>query len=146
MLASPCTQREDALIQLARTRRPRRAGEWTESKAVTFVVTLAASRSVTLAAARAGMSRKSAYALKRRNPRFAAAWKAALAASAATRRDGDKVDEIYTNGVRRAQGNKSTPRRNRPFAGNGRGDSFESLWNSTIESACSSLAREAALP
>jgi hypothetical protein len=54
---------ESALFQLARTRRPRRASDWTEAKAVTFIVTLAARKSVTLAASAAGMSRKSACAV-----------------------------------------------------------------------------------
>jgi len=62
-------------------RRPRRAGEWTGDKPVTFIVTLAASDNVTLAAARAGMSRKSAYELKRRDPAFAAAWNKAVQAN-----------------------------------------------------------------
>lgn len=134
------------MLQLARTRRPRRGGEWTESKAVTFIVTLAASRSVTLAAARAGMSRKSAYALKGRDARFAAAWTAALAASASIRRDGDKVDEVYRRGVRRAKGNKFTPRQSRAFKRNWGSDSFDSLWDSIIDSLGPSLAREHALP
>jgi hypothetical protein len=62
--------------------RPRRPHEWSAAKIVTFIVTLAAHRSVTLAATRAGTSRKSAYALKRRDPAFAAAWLAALTATA----------------------------------------------------------------
>ena len=53
-------------------RRPPRVGEWSNDKAVTFIVTLAASLNVTLAAARAGMSRKSVYALRRRDPASAA--------------------------------------------------------------------------
>ncbi|HEU4704677.1 MAG TPA: hypothetical protein VFS45_03065 [Sphingomicrobium sp.] len=73
----------DAELHFAFTRRspgrPRRTREWSNAKAVTFIVTLAAHRSVTLAAARAGMSRKSAYALKGRDAAFAAAWKTALA-------------------------------------------------------------------
>lgn len=64
-------------------RRPRRAHEWSGSKIVTFIVTLAATRSVTLAARRSGMSRKSAYALRSRDPAFAEAWEAALGASKA---------------------------------------------------------------
>jgi hypothetical protein len=60
----------------ARLRRPH---EWSGAKIVTFIVTLAAQRSVTLAAAQSGMSRKAAYALKRRDPAFAAAWNSALA-------------------------------------------------------------------
>lgn len=82
------------MFNLSRIRRPRRAGEWTDGKAVTFIVTLAAHRSVTLAAARAGMSRKSAYALKARDSRFAATWKSALAAGARPLSEGDKADEL----------------------------------------------------
>lgn len=76
----------------ALTRRPPRRSlrphEWSNAKAVTFIVTLAAVRSVTLAAARAGMSRKSAYALKGRDSAFAAAWIAALASAAQHVREG----------------------------------------------------------
>jgi hypothetical protein len=68
---------------LSPSRRPRRSHEWTAAKAVTFIVTLAASQSVTLAVRRAGLSRKSAYALRARDPRFAAAWKAAVHARSA---------------------------------------------------------------
>jgi hypothetical protein len=53
------------------------------------LVTLAATQSVTLAARGAGMSRKSAYALKGRDPAFADAWTKALRA-----RKGDKVAEV----------------------------------------------------
>jgi len=63
--------------------RPRRPGEWTEGHAILFIVTLAARGSVTLAARDAGMSRKSAYALRQRDPHFARAWDAALKAAAA---------------------------------------------------------------
>ena len=74
---------------LSRPRRPRRSGEWTPDRAVTFIVTLAASRSVTLAARKARMSRKAAYALKGRDPAFAFAWAAAMRAS-----EGNKVEEL----------------------------------------------------
>ena len=74
---------------LSRARRTRRPKEWNEGAAVTFIVTLAASRSVTLAARAAGMSRKSVYALRDRDPVFAAAWAAALRAG-----EGDKVEEV----------------------------------------------------
>jgi hypothetical protein len=67
------------LILLSRPFRPNRPHEWSKGKAVTFIVTLAATRSVTLAARAAGMSRKAAYALKSRDPAFADAWKVALA-------------------------------------------------------------------
>ena len=59
---------------LSRQRRPRRTGEWTDAKVVTFIVTLAATQSVTLAARRSAMSRKAAYALKSRDPAFAGAY------------------------------------------------------------------------
>src|SRR4051812_36081217 len=71
--------------------RPRRAGEWTPDRVVTFIVTLAATGSVTLAAREVGMSRKSAYALKARDPAFAAAWNAAVKAG-----KGDKADKPDT--------------------------------------------------
>ena len=89
----------------SRPRRPRRSGEWTPDRAVTFIVTLAASRSVTLAAVAAGMSRKSAYALKARDPAFAAAWAAASKAGATISREGDKVDEVEAPRVPSSQGN-----------------------------------------
>lgn len=74
------------MFLLSRPRRPRRSHEWDAGKAVTFIVTLAATRCVTLAAKEAGMSRKSAYALKDRDPLFAMAWSAASKA-----RQGDKA-------------------------------------------------------
>lgn len=80
---------------LSRPRRPHRSGEWTPDRAVTFIVTLAASRSVTLAARAAGMSRKSAYGLKARDRAFAAAWTAAVRAGAASSLQGDKVEEVH---------------------------------------------------
>lgn len=73
----------------ARNHRPRRAHEWSHAKTVTFIVTLAATRNVTLAARAAGMSRKAAYALKSRDSAFADAWAQALA----VRRKGNEVDE-----------------------------------------------------
>jgi hypothetical protein len=60
--------------------RPRRTGEWTDGAAIAFLATLAAHKSVTLAARAACMSRKSAYALKARDSAFAEAWTIALAA------------------------------------------------------------------
>ena len=86
---------------LSRPRRPRRSGEWTPAKAITFIVTLAASRSVTFAAHEAGMSRKSAYALKGRDGAFAAAWNAALKA-----RKGRKKEEMHEPPVSSSQGDK----------------------------------------
>jgi hypothetical protein len=86
---------------LSRPRRPRRSHEWSAGKAVTFIVTLAATRSVTLAAREARMSRKSAYALKARDPAFAAAWNAAVKAG-----KGDKADKPDRPPVPVAEGRK----------------------------------------
>jgi len=91
------------LLRLSRARRARRTGEWTERDAVTFIVTLAALRNVTLAARASGMSRKSAYALRARDPAFAEAWEAAYRAGSQLERRlaprppvGDKADETDT--------------------------------------------------
>ena len=65
------------MFDLASCHRPRRPAEWTESKAIAFIVTLAGTGIVTLAAREAGMSRKAAYALKRRDPLFAGLWEKA---------------------------------------------------------------------
>lgn len=93
---------------LSRPRRPRRSGEWTPERAVTFIVTLAATASVTLAARAAGMSRKSAYALKGRDRAFAAAWTAALRASR-----GNKVEEVDAPPLSCAHGDRRPMRRGR---------------------------------
>jgi hypothetical protein len=93
---------------LSRPRRPARPHEWTQGKAVTFIVTLAATRSVTLAAREAGMSRKSAYALKSRDSAFAAAW-AEAQKPRSKRRQGDKVDRAGTPPAPPPQGDKANP-------------------------------------
>ena len=87
--------------------RARRAGDWNAGKAVTFIVTLAATRTVTLAARAAGMSRRSAYVLYKRDSAFAAAWDAAFAV-----RQGNKVDEVDDPPISIVQGN-SRPRTTR---------------------------------
>jgi len=56
------------------------------------------------------MSRKSAYALKSRDPAFASAWAAAAAAGARARRQGDKVEEVEGAPVSPAHGNTSPSR------------------------------------
>ena len=84
---------------LSRPRRATRAHEWSHAKAVTFIVTLAASGSVTLAAREAGMSRKSAYALKARDPAFAAVWNAA-----AGKRKRNEAREVNRPSVSPGQG------------------------------------------
>ena len=89
---------------LSKPHRRRRAGEWTGDKAVTFIVTLAATGSVTLAAGSARMSRKSAYALKTRDPAFAAAWGLALNAAARRPGQGNKVEEVHEPPVPPSQG------------------------------------------
>ena len=64
-----------------------RADGWTRRRSVTFIVTLAASGSVTFAAASAGLSRKSANALKTGGSAFASLWERTLEARKASRRD-----------------------------------------------------------
>jgi hypothetical protein len=119
VLAWPEPAQELPLHLLSRPRRPRRSGEWTPAKAVTFIVTLAATRSVTLAAREAGMSRKSAYGLKARDPAFAAAWAAAVKAGARVSIHGDKVEEVERVPNPSSQGYTSPSRieRERRFAG-----------------------------
>ena len=98
---------------LSRPRRPHRFGEWTSDRAVTFIVTLAATRSVTLAARAAWMSRKSAYALKARDSVFGAAWRQALNAGAKRSADGNKVEKVHEPRVSPGLGNTSPSRRDR---------------------------------
>jgi hypothetical protein len=111
--ADPLASTRDATnMILSRPFRPRRAQEWSSGKAVTFLVTLAANGSVTLAADRAGMSRKSAYALKSRDPAFARAWQSALAARR-PQREGDKVEEVDGAPNPSRQGDTATRARDR---------------------------------
>ena len=91
---------------LSRPLRPRRNGEWSGSRGVTFIVTLAAHRSVTLAAREARMSRKSAYALKARDPAFAEAWDEALKI-ARNARQCDEVQEVHNPRTSLSQGDKA---------------------------------------
>jgi hypothetical protein len=98
------------VILLSNPRRPSRPHEWSKGKAVTFIVTLAATRSVTLAARAAGMSRKAAYALKSRDPAFASAWNAAIAANRPTKPQGNKVEEIDGPLFSPGQGNRRSRR------------------------------------
>ena len=104
---------------LSRPRRPHRSGEWTSDRAVTFIVTLAATRSVTLAAREARMSRKWAYALKSRDCVFAAAWSQALKAAPKRSAQGNKVEKVHGPAVSSSPGNKplSRPDRERALAG-----------------------------
>jgi len=104
---------------LSKPRRARRSGEWTSERAVTFIVTLAATHSVTLAARAAAISRKSAYALKARDSAFAAAWAAAVSAAGKRPTQGDKVEEVHEPSVAPGHGDTSPSRldRERAFAG-----------------------------
>lgn len=95
------------LLLLSRPRRPHRSSEWNSAKAVTFIVTLAATRSVTRAARETRMSRKAAYALKARDPAFASAWAAAMNANRRGLGQGDKVEEVEGAPVSPVRG--STP-------------------------------------
>ena len=92
---------------LSTPRRPPRPDEWSRGKAITFIVTLAATRSVTLAAREAGMSRKSAYALKARDAAFAQAWDAALKTRRAYARQGHELKEVEGARVSLTRGDKT---------------------------------------
>ena len=65
--------------QLPNPKRPPRHHEWTAVRMVAFLRELAATLSVSRAARSVGMSRQSAYKLRRRLPAFAEAWDGALA-------------------------------------------------------------------
>jgi hypothetical protein len=118
VLASRVQHRKARLHLVSPTRRPRRPHEWTAEKAVTFIVTLAATGSVTLAARAAAMSRKSAYALKFRDRAFGDAWTAAARAAATNVRQGqlerlskgDKVEEMEEPPVSSAHGDTAPSR------------------------------------
>lgn len=89
--------------------RPRRPGEWSVGTAIHFVVTLAAKGSVTLAARSAGMSRKSAYALRKRDPLFARTWEAAATGVAAT-----SSGQVHGNSTHLAEASTSSTARRDP--------------------------------
>lgn len=99
-------------------RRPRRSHEWSAARIVTFVVTLAASGGVTLAAARAGMSRKSAYSLRGRDPAFACLWDEAIAANRQAR-----MDAVSAKGSGRTKGDKAD-KTDKPPKPNASGDNW----------------------
>ncbi len=68
---------------------------WTEARRARFLEALAATANVRLACAAVGLSRQAAYTLQRRDPEFAAAWRAALckARDEATRTFLEKLPE-----------------------------------------------------
>jgi len=84
-----------------------RSDGWTVARQLTFLETLARTRSVIAAARSAGMSRESAYRLRRRAPGglFAAAWDRAVGAyrTPATRAE---VDEGHRRAIARACGTR----------------------------------------
>lgn len=71
ILVNPCEPKRAEMTRLDSNGR-----RWTGERQLVFLDTLACTRSVTRAAARAGMSRESAYRLRRRpaGALFAAAW------------------------------------------------------------------------
>ena len=101
-----------------------RADGWTDRKRVTFIVTLAASGSVTFAAASACLSRKSAYALKKRDSAFASLWVRALDAAKASHRGTVKDD---TANPRNTVNMVNLRAPNRSIASAGRGRFFANL-------------------
>jgi hypothetical protein len=86
--------------------RPRFDG-WTPARPLAFLDILARTRSVTRAAAAAGMSRESAYRLRNRDPHglFAFAWKRAMSAgrSGLTRAE---IDQSHIRAIRLACGSE----------------------------------------
>ena len=134
------------MLNRSHSRHPRRAGEWTDGKIVTFIVTLAAHRNVTLAAARAGMSRKSAYALRHRDSGFAAAWQSALAATALTPAKLKGNTEVHNPPVAPPQGNTVAVRGDREKDAQIRDLFFANLANRLADSAPPALARMASRP
>ena len=82
---APSWRMTDRKYHSADPPRMRRDG-WTNSRRVTFFVTLAATGSVTFAAASVAMSRKSAYALRKRDATFASLWERAISMRRTTTR------------------------------------------------------------
>ena len=85
--------------------RPRANGR--HAAAVTFIVTLAASGIVTLAARAAGMSRKSAYALESPRSGLRGRLDRGAEARSTARRQGDKVEEVDAPPVSSGQGDSA---------------------------------------
>lgn len=85
------------------------------------------------------MSRKSAYALKLRDPGFMAAWNAAIGQPALSSFQGDKVDEVDRPRCRRRQGDRTSSAEMRDIFNAGVKDLLR-------DSNLSMLARASALP
>ena len=86
-----------------RTPRSCRRDGWTPFRQLAFLAELVCSRSITEAARAAGMSRESAYRLRRREPEslFAAVWDRALQAPARAASKGHELSASNTGRVRR---------------------------------------------
>ena len=100
--APPCA---DTTIVPFHPEPSRKTGGWSAARQRVYIETLAESGSVHLAAKSAGLSARSAYALRVRSPRFAAAWDAAqqlavgrLSALAFDRAIHGRVEQIYHHG------------------------------------------------
>lgn len=83
----------------------RKAGGWSATRQRLYIETLAETGSVHLSAKAAGLSARSAYALRVRSPAFAAAWDAAqqlavgrLSALAFDRAIHGRVEQVYRDG------------------------------------------------
>jgi hypothetical protein len=87
---------------------PSRRDGWTASRQLDFLEMLARTRSVSAAARSVGMSRQSAYRLRRRDPGgpFAAAWDRAMGAGRVTLTRAE-VDEGHRRLIARACGPES---------------------------------------
>lgn len=83
----------------------RKAGGWSATRQALYIETLAETGSVHLAAKAAGLSARSAYALRVRSPAFAAAWDAGqqlavgrLSALAFDRAIHGRIEQVYRDG------------------------------------------------
>ena len=97
-------------VSLSANYRRIRADGWTPERRVTFCVNLAAGKNVTFAAASVGLSRKAAYALKKRDPDFAALWQSALSATRIMRAQGNAVEPGRSVKKPRREGNRTITR------------------------------------
>ena len=86
---------------------PHRADGWTPERRVTFCVNLAAGKNVTVAAASVGLSRKAVYALKKRDPDFAALWQTVLSATRIMRTQGNAGEPRRSVKKPRREGNRT---------------------------------------
>ena len=131
------------LGSLSATYRRIRADGWTSERRVTFCVNLASSKSVTFAAA-SGLSRKAAYALKKRDPGFAALWQSALSATKPAPPEGDTAKARGTINEPHFKGNNSV--RARRLAEAERNLFFAALGKTSARRIVAEANRRALLP